>query len=336
MSRGDWRVLGLVAAAVLGGCSHSTTAPGAKAIGVWVSNLTGSTLLGFTPSQVASSTTTATPVVLTTGNGNGAVAIDKSGNLWVADPFANSVAGYTPSQLGQTGSPSATVRVSADASGSLVQPLAMAFDAAGDLWVANAAVEGNGANTIVEFTPGQLASSGTPTPAVTLHDNAGSINGARGVTFDPGGNLWVSNSATVVEFASSQLAASGSPVPAVTLHDDGSGSISGPEGVAFDATGNLWVADFVANTVVGFSSGQLATSGSPTPAVTLTSSDASALNNPCGLAFDGKGNLWVANQTGQGLLEYTADELTSSGSPTPPVLIRGTAFAGPCALVFTP
>ncbi len=50
-----------------------------------------------------------------------------------------------------------------------------------------------------------------------------------------------------------------------------------------------------------FTLGQLAHSGDPTPAVTLTATTVNhtstkSLDVPTGVAFDGGGNLWVGNQ----------------------------------------
>ena len=191
-----------------------------------------------------------------------------------------------------------------------------------------------GANTVVEFTASQLSASGSPKPAVRLASNVGSINNPQGLAFDPLGNLWVSDSAAVKEFSATQLAASGAPVPAVTIGDDGLGSLNGPEGITFDAKGNLWVAVFFSNLVVGFSSSQLTGSGTPVPAVIVRSGDQSALNNPCGLAFDGTGNLWVSNLTTSWLLKFVAKQLTSPSSPKPVVFVAGGSLVSPCAMAY--
>jgi sugar lactone lactonase YvrE len=327
-------------------CSSNSTAPPSGSIVLWVANSgltkTGSatdaananSILGYTASQIATGTTAAPAVKLITNSGNGGIALDAAGNLWVTDPPNNAIAEYTAAQLKKSGQPKPNVVISADANGSLDSPEALAMDGSGNLWVANSAAAGSGANTVVEFTASQLSASGSPKPAVRLASNAGSINNPQGIAFDPKGNLWVSDSGAVREFSTTQLGASGAPAPAVTIGDDGLGSLNGPEGITFDAQGNLWVAVFFSNLVVGFSSSQLAVSGNPVPAVIVRSGDQSALNNPCGLAFDATGNLWVSNLATSWLLKFVAKELTSPSSPKPVVFVASGSLVSPCALVY--
>ena len=333
-------------AMALTACSSNSTAPGTGPVVLWVAN-SGSTrtgnsntspspnsILGYTAGQIKTGTTAAPAVLITTNNGNGGIALDAAGNLWAADPFDNSIAEYSVAQIAKSGQPKPSVIIAADATGSLNSPEAIAFDPHGNLWVANSAATGTGANQLVEYSASQLAASGNPTPTVRIASNAGSINNPQGMAFDPSGNLWISDSAALSEFTTGQIAASGAPVPAVTLGDDGLGSLNGPEGITFDAGGNLWVAVFFSNLVVGYSSSQLGASGSPVPAVIVRSGDQSALNNPCGLAFDGSGNLWVSNVTTSWLLEYVAKEITSPSSPKPVVFVAGGSLVSPCAMTY--
>jgi sugar lactone lactonase YvrE len=65
--------------------------------------------------------------------------------------------------------------------------------------------------------------------------------------------------------------------------------------------------------------------------ILLSSNGEDSLDNPWGLAFDGFGNLWVTNEEpeqngGQGsIVEFTPNQLTSSGSPNPNAVITSTA-----------
>ena len=74
------------------------------------------------------------------------------------------------------------------------------------------------------------------------------------------------------------------------------------------------------------------TSGSPTPAVTILAASGS-LNLPTCLAFDNGGNLWVVNRGASTIVQFSASQLASSGSPMPVVTIGGlgTVDVGLCA-----
>jgi sugar lactone lactonase YvrE len=320
-----------VTAGATGTTVTATYAPRPGSGGLWIANNGAQTVVQYTAGQLGSTTSAPPATAVGTGTtGNRGVAFDASGNLWVTLSGNNAVVEYTAGQLSASGTPTPAVTLSATA-GSLSGPRALAFDASGNLWVANSS-----GPTLVAFTVSQLASSGSPTPAVTLSASSGSLNMPVGLAFDASGNLWVANdgNASVVEFTVSQLASSGSPTPAVTLSAT-AGSLDGPFGLAFDASGNLWVASVGDNTVAEFAPSQLAATGSPTPAVTL-SATAGSLNEPGGVAFDASGDLWVVNFNNGSVVEFAASQLVMSGSPTPNVTVSGGALFEPFGLAFDP
>ncbi len=163
------------------------------------------------------------------------LAFDASGNLWTTDFFGDRLLGYSPAQLATDGAPTPAVVISASGA-SLLLPAAIAFDKSGGLWITN-----RGNDTVVQFSPAQLAATGTPVPAVTLSANAGSLAFPYALAFDGDGNLWVANlTSTVVRFDMSQLASTSSPTPAATIAAGSLGSVL--VGLAFDVDGGLWVA----------------------------------------------------------------------------------------------
>lgn len=195
----------------------------------------------------------------------------------------------------------------------------------GELWVGNLAFPGIAAS----YSATNLA--GGPAATVT---GPGSY-----VAFDVAGNLWTANVGDAVyEFAAAQLTTTGAPTPAVTLNTDGS-SLSFVQGLGFDAAGDLWVVN-PTNTVVEFTPSQIAQTGSPTPVVTLADDGSGSLSTPLTLAFDGSGNLWVANGgTGSNntVVEFSSGQLTHSGTPTPTVTLSDNGHGslhGPDALAF--
>lgn len=241
-----------------------------------------------------------------------------TGGLWVGSTNGGSPVAveYTSANLLGRTAPSLSLPV-ADAD--------VVFDAAGNLWVASFA-----GNTVTEYPAAQLV-AGTPTAAVTIGGSG--LGGPVGLTFDRVGDLWIANFTgnTVVEYTAAQLTASGTPAPAVVLSGP---ALDNPARLSFDVTGNLWVPNAGANTVVAYGPSQLTATGSPTPLITL-SATAGSLAAPRGLAFDTRGDLWVANFTGNTINEFLSGDLSASGSPTPvATLALPAADSSPVALAF--
>ncbi len=86
-------------------------------------------------------------------------------------------------------------------------------------------------------------------------------------------------------------------------------------------SGHLWVPMDSTLEAESYASADLASSGSPGPDVTLSSSS----HYGEAVAFDGAGNLWVADYNGY-VFEYAAADLDTSGTPTPVVKIDLTAY----------
>jgi sugar lactone lactonase YvrE len=149
---------------------------------LWV--VSDNSLVEYAPSQLAA-TGAPTPTVTIGGDGSNslneplALAFDASGGLWVSNgntsPF--SVVGYRASQLTASGSPVPAVTLTPSGS-SLANPAGLAFDASGNLWVANV----SGASPIVEFSASQLT-NGSPTPNITV-TSAGVVR-SWGIAFNP-------------------------------------------------------------------------------------------------------------------------------------------------------
>ncbi len=80
-----------------------------------------------------------------------------------------------------------------------------------------------------------------------------------------------------------------------------------------------------------FKKSDLGASGSPTPKVTLSSASvlsSQSLHGPWGLAFQGKGTLWVANFTSGNISKFIPSQIKASGSPVPKVFLQGIESGG--------
>ncbi len=196
------------------------------------------------------------------------VAFDGSGNLWVADggPFSGeetqSIVEYTAASLSQHNPPQAVVLTSA----SFLALKNIAFDGAGDLWVALA---GTDYFHLYEFIPSQLSAGGMQTAQLDLQSS--SFLYPIDLAFDAANNLWVvyeegiqpeSDAGAVQMYPAADLTGSGTiePAAAVTIGGQGTCSvltICMPEALAFDQSGNLWISEPF--TISEFTPTQLAT-----------------------------------------------------------------------------
>jgi secreted PhoX family phosphatase len=202
---------------------------------LWVANEDNGELLGFTSDQITSSGAPTPAKIITSADLSSPVGIefDRSGNLWVADDTFSTVSMFTKTQLAAAGNQSATVVLTDDGSGSLDESEPLVFDKAGNLWVGNVSDPVHNFGSVVEFSPGQLGSSGSPTPKVTLSrvmvtgSAAFTMDVPTGITFDASGNLWVADQrsdqhGSVSKFSKGSIKSNGSPQPKVFINSDNS------------------------------------------------------------------------------------------------------------------
>lgn len=335
------------------GKTYTTTTTTNSSPALWVAN--GANVLEFSSTALTTTgSSAAAPTLVLNSSAFAApqgVLFDASGNLWVVDGGTTNTGGsgkpalyqFTSANLSAlqspaTGTPNITISSSAFAF-----PRQAVFDSKGNLWVSDSKN-----NAVFEFMASQLMASGTAvTPNITIKSNP-AFDGALGIAFDTSGDLWVANSGatTIFEFNATALAtASGSVtlVPNIMLSDDGKQSIQGPSALAFDSSGNLWSSNAnTPNTVVQFPKSSLSVTGSPAPAVTLSTAMVSgnaSLNAPKGIAFDNTGDLSVVSSAAPfGIGIYSSSQLTAGGAVVPNVFIVGaaTTLNAPAGVFFGP
>jgi ligand-binding sensor domain-containing protein len=290
---------------------------------LWTGNDTGgdADLLGFTAADLATSGSP-TAAAAAEARGRPTLAFDRTGNLWVAgrttvDP---PLLRYPAASLSAGGGREAhDIAIDSPVFRSSPNAQALAFDGAGGLWVA---VRGG---PIVMFTADQVATSGSPEPAVVL----GAVTGSEAIAFDAAGNLWANDGGLVVRYDAARLAASTDDPPDLILElmrpPPVVVQLPSVWGMAFDSAGNLWV-NHQGAAMVRLSPADQRDSGQQTltPQVQINIS-VSALAR--GIAFDDEGGLWFAYDRGR-LARLAPSQLTTGAHPGAP--------AAPATLIASP
>ncbi len=206
----------------------------------------------------------------------GARSSTLAGNLWLTNRLIRNLVSYSPAQLAVGGALTPNTSIT---STSFESPRDIAFDASANLWIVE-----NQNQTILAYKAATLAAalghSGQVNPDIII--SSPSFGDPRAIAFDGSGDLWLTDATgKLLEFDAADLGMSGTPTPKViitatpVLTLDGIAlSLDFPEGAAFDPAGNLWVANLEsdnAGSLAEFTPAQLATSGSPSPAVFLDS-----------------------------------------------------------------
>lgn len=156
--------------------------------------------------------------------------------------------------------------VFADASDGLLTPLAVTYDPAGNLYVADVL-----RSRVVRFDTSGVGS--------VFADATDGLASPSGLARDAAGNLFVTNylTNTIVKVA---------PNGVGTVFADAADGLNSPFGLAFDATGNLYVANLGDREVLRFDS-----AGN----VNVFADAADGLLTPFGLAVDHLGNVYVSD-----------------------------------------
>ncbi len=244
------------------------------------------------------------------------VAVDGAGNLYVCDRGAEKIAKITPA--GVISTLAGGTHGSADGTGASAQfnfPFGVAVDRAGNVYVAD---QEN--CTIRKITP-----AGVVTTLAGAAGNAGMADGPgsaarfwypQGVAVDAAGNVFVADwgASLIRKITPEGLVSTVAGQTGVQGNTDGIGTaalFNQPRGLAVDQAGNVYVADTGSSTVRAIT---------PTGAVrtvaglaSVGSSDGTGptarFQKPFGIAVDGLGTLYVADQ-----LNNTIRKITAAGA----------------------
>ena len=263
------------------------------------------------------------------------VILDSSGNYYIADAANNVIREVTTAGVINTvvGDNALGAGFAGDhgalLAAALSAPSAMAFDSAGNLYIADT---GNNRVRKVSFSSNiitTVAGTGTPNysgdgfPAINA-----ALNAPRGLAFDSAGNLYIADSgnhAIRMVSASTQristvagtgtLGYNGDNIPAATAQ------LNYPRGIALDSAGNIYIADSQNFRIRKISNGiinTIAGTGSPGEGGDGLYGFYAVFNFPTALVVDSSGNVLVAD-TGNNLIR----KLTPVSSAGPPVINNG-------------
>ena len=168
-------------------------------------------------------------------------------------------------------------------------PFAVAFDSAGDLFVAS-----DFGDSVVEFTN----TGGTLSAATFVTRSAGfSSSGPVALAFDSAGDLFESDggsSGKIREFKNTSGVLSSTSVSFVT-------GVNYPQALAFDSAGDLFEASYGNNTIKEYKN----TGGTLSTTATSFGSGTNLENGPVAMAFNSAGDLFVSSNNNNEIIEYT-------------------------------
>jgi len=234
------------------------------------------------------------------------VAVDESGYVYVADSNNNTIRKITPEGLVTTLAGIAGVWGSADGTGAAAQfsyPWYLAVDRSGNVYVSD---EGNA--TIRTITPAGVVSTAAGTVALT-----GSADGTiaashlawpYGVAMDGLLNVYVADHGnnTIRKITPAGAVSTLAGTAGVAGSADGTGAaarFNQPSGIAVDGAGNVYVGDYGNNTIRKITSAGVVSTVAGAAGVFGSADGAGAQARfayPNGVAVDGSGNVYVADQ----------------------------------------
>jgi sugar lactone lactonase YvrE len=285
---------------------------------------------GSLPAQDSVSTLAGRVLVSGAANGTGtnalfsdpaAIVTDTNGNFFVADLQNHAIRKATTNGVVTTFAGQLGISGATDGSGTSAQfnlPSGLAFDGGGNLFVADT---GNG--TIRKITPAGAVSTfaGIAGPGGFADGPAGSaqFNSPLGIAVAANGDVFVADGGNhCIRRISGGGVSTFAGSPQIWGSVDGASTnalFNGPVGLAFDARGNLFVSDANNDTIR-----KITTNGFVTTFAGAAGVDGSAdgglsearFRSPAELAFDKKGNLFVADSFNQTIREITTNGIVST------------------------
>jgi sugar lactone lactonase YvrE len=252
-----------------------------------------------------------------------AIVVDAIGNFFVADSQNHAIRKITTNGVVTTFAGQLGISGSANDTGTNAQfnsPSGLAFDQSGNLFVSD-----TGNSTIREITAAGVVSTfaGVAGSSGFLDGAAGNaqFSSPLGIAVAPNGTIYVADSGNhCIREISGGVVSTFAGSPGIWGSADGSGTnaqFNGPVGLAFDSGTNLFVSDANNNTIrkitpngtVSTFAGAAGADGSTDGALANA-----RFSSPAELAFDKKGNLFVADSLNQIIRKISTNGIVSTVS----------------------
>ncbi len=256
----------------------------------------------------------------------GGVAVGPSGNIYVADSGNNDIREVTPAGVVTTlaGSTTAGSANGTGSAASFSQPLGVAVNSAGDVFVAD-----SNNNEIRMITPAGVVTTFAGSTTAGHADGTGSaasFYGPVGVAVNSAGDVIVAdtdnNEIRMITPAGVVTTVAGSTTKGSANGTGSAASFYHPTGVAVDAAGNIYVADYGNNEIRKITPAGVVTTlaGSTTQGSANGTGSQASFFQPAGVAADASGTVYVADN-----LNNEIREITPAGVVT---TLAGTLVAG--------
>jgi len=208
---------------------------------------------------------------------------------------------------------------SAATAATLANPSAVAYDSAGDLFLADA-----NNHVVREVTPAGVITTVAGTGVEGYSGDGGAATSAQldtptGVAVDASGNIYIADSHNhrIREVSGGNISTIAGTGTAGFAGDGGaatSAQLALPSAVAVDGSGNIYIADTNNHRIRKISGGTISTiagDGEELFAGDGGTATAAALDSPTGVAVDSNGNVYIADRLNQRIREVSGGTITT-------------------------